>query len=123
MVQIPKSLIKAVLAVSLVGLALPLHAQDKPPGYSRRVIEVPHVAVPAMGRQRPDPNAPAKLCFWTSTAKATSFVQSGFCAASSGMTVGTPCRCNSSSVGRSDGKWLGKVILAPSSDGSTLLVR
>ena len=113
----------AVLAASLISLAAPLHAQEKPAGYGRRIVEVPHVTVPATVRQRPDPNAPAKLCFWTNTKNGTSFAQSGFCNVPSSMTVGAPCRCNSNSAGRPDGKWAGNVILAPASDGSSPLVR
>ena len=124
MLKISKSLRAVVLTLSFVGVASPLHAQDKPPGYSsRRLVEVPHVAVPATGRQPVDPNAPAKLCFWTNTANGTSFAQSGFCNVSSSTAVGTPCRCNSNSVGRPNGKWAGTVILAPVSDGSTPVVR
>lgn len=124
MLKISKSLRAVVLTLSLVGVALPLHAQDKPPGYSNhRLVEVPHATVPAMGRQLPDPNAPAKLCFWTSTANGTSFAQSGFCNVSSSTAVGAPCRCSSNSVGRPNGKWAGKVVLAPAGDGSTPVVR
>ena len=123
MLKISKSFRIAVLAASLVSLASPLQAQDKPAGFGRRIVEVPHITVPATGRQPSDPNAPAKLCFWTNTNNGTGFAQSGFCNVPSSMTVGALCRCNSNSAGRPDGKWAGKVVLAPASDGSTPVVR
>ena len=114
----------AVLSINFAAAATFSLAQDKPPNYPRRVVPMlPDTSHMTIGRHPADPNAPAKLCFWKSTAGDTPFVQSGFCNASSSMTVGAACRCSSNSVGRPNGKWAGTVILAPSSDGTTQVVR
>lgn len=115
--------IASVLLLAATCICWPAFAQDKPADFLRRVLAPPAVTEPTADRQLPDPNAPAKLCAWQSTSDGTAFVRSGFCEASSQLAVGASCRCNSSSVGRPDGKWLGTIILAPASDQSPVVVR
>lgn len=114
----------AFFAVAL-GVASTTLAQDKPGNFTRRVVPLlPDLSNQISTQRQPaDPNAPAKLCFWKSTDSGTAFVQSGFCDVPSGMAVGAACRCSSNSIGRPNGKWLGTVMLAPSGDGTTPVVR
>ena len=114
------------LSITLAAGVSLVEAQDKPPNYMRShgpVSTHPDTSRMIIGRHPADPNAPAKLCFWKSTTGGGPFGQSGFCSVSSSSTVGDACRCSSNSVGRPNGKWAGTVILAPSSDGTTPVVR
>lgn len=121
----PSNLMVGLVVLATVLGASAAVAQDKPSNYPRRVVPLlPDTSRQILiGRQPTDPNAPAKLCFWKSTANGTAFVQSGFCNVPSGMTVGAECRCSSNSVGRPNGKWLGTVMLAPAGDGTAPVVR
>lgn len=100
-------------------------AQEKPLNFLRRVL--PPTDPVEMPAERPavtpiDPNAPAKLCFWKDPS-VSGFGKTGFCEASSQLSVGMQCSCNSGSPGRPSGKWIGSVILAPASDQSSSVVR
>jgi hypothetical protein len=119
-----KNIVLVALTLGLVAATTLSPAQDKPANYPNRIVPMlPDTSTITIGRQPPDPNAAAKLCFWKSAVGDTPFGRSGFCDVPSGMTVGSACRCSSNSVGRPDGKWAGTVILAPSSDGTTAVVR
>lgn len=114
-------LICAILLV-VVGSAMPVSAQDKPADFKRRVVITPEVSVTPTERPVRDPNAPAKLCSWKIT-NGTSFGKSGFCDAPNYQVVGSACGCSSGPVGRPRDHWNGTIILAPTSDGSTAVVR
>ena len=117
-------IVPALILVLLLAVAN-ASAQEKPTDFLRRVL--PHIEPIETPAERPpvapiDPNAPAKLCFWQDPS-VSGFGKSGFCEASSQLSVGTPCRCNEGSAGRPDGKWVGTVILAPANDQSSSVVR
>ena len=112
------------LGVTSCGMAYSAHIDPVTTNYYGQPASGPIPAgYPGYDPLSVDPNAPAKLCFWKSTANDTAFVQSGFCDVPSAMTVGAVCRCSSNSVGRPNGKWLGTVMLAPAGDGTAPVVR
>lgn len=117
----------SLLAVMASTAAGPATAQEKPANQTRRLLPLVLVLPQfQQGRERParDPNAPKKICFWRDTSGGTPFGKSGFCDTPSSSAVGSQCRCNASAPGqRPDGRWVGQVMLAPQSDGSSQVVR
>ena len=113
------------IGIALAAIAaIPVSAQQDPGGSVN-----PRRNAPAVQTQtnvtRPTGvfTGPPKICFWHDTSAGTAFGKSGYCPVSSSAAVGTTCRCSSNTVGRPNGKYVGKVMLAPQSDGSTQVVR
>lgn len=115
-----------VLLLVAMSACLPASGQEKPADFLRRLLS-PVEQSPVEQVERPpappiDPSAPAKLCFWKSPS-VSGFGKSGFCDVSSQLPVGAACRCASGSPGRPDIVGEGSVILAPTGNSSSNVVR
>lgn len=118
-------LLFAACALALAAIASVSMAQDSPKGGGsvRRpvtpFVESGVVTPRQTGRFN---TIMPEICFWRDTSAGTAFGKSGFCPVPSSAAIGSTCRCNSNATGRPDGKWVGKVMLAPKGDGTTQVV-